>query len=124
MFTANTMNEDFIHSGGVDEDHKGDEEEEREMSPSRPPEQSLVDDLSCPICMSLLRDPFVTACGHTFCCSCLTTHLNARTTCPSCAQYLIKDNTFPNFMLSKVRRPCTCSLEADFPLRLLMQLCY
>ena len=62
----------------------------------------LVDDLSCPICMSLPRDPFVTACGHTFCCSCLTTHLNARSTCPSCSNYLIKDNTFPNFMLSKV----------------------
>ena len=63
----------------------------------------LLDDLSCPICMSLLRDPFVTSCGHTFCCSCLSTHLEARSTCPSCGQYLIRDNTYPNFLLSKVR---------------------
>lgn len=63
---------------------------------------SFADDLTCPICMSLLRDPFATACGHTFCYLCLTTHLNSRSTCPSCATYLIKDNVFPNFMLSKV----------------------
>ena len=97
------MKEDSIHYGGLDEDQEEKEEEKGELSIPRPTEQSLVDDLSCPICMSLLRDPFVTACGHTFCCSCLTTHLNARSTCPSCAQYLIKDSTFPNFMLSKVR---------------------
>ena len=62
----------------------------------------LIDDLSCPICISLLRDPFVTSCGHTFCCSCLTTHLEERSTCPSCGQYLIKDHIYPNFLLSKV----------------------
>ena len=66
---------------------------------------SLADDLSCPICMSLLRDPFATACGHTFCYACLTTHLAGRSTCPSCAAYLIKDNVFPNFLISKVRVP-------------------
>ena len=68
----------------------------------------LIDDLSCPICMSLLRDPFVTSCGHTFCCSCLTTHLEDRSTCPSCGQYLIKDHTYPNFLLSKVGALATC----------------
>ena len=66
---------------------------------------SLADELSCPICMSLLRDPFATACGHTFCYACLTTHLAGRSTCPSCATYLIKDNVFPNFLLSKARMP-------------------
>ena len=64
----------------------------------------LLDDLSCPICMSQRRDTFVTNCGHTFCCSCLSTHLDARNTCPSCGQYLIRDHTYPNFLLSKVRR--------------------
>ena len=69
---------------------------------------SFADDLTCPICMSLLRDPFATACGHTFCYLCLTTHLNSRSTCPSCATYLIKDSVFPNFMLSKVP-PLLCT---------------
>ena len=97
------MKEFPAHSGELDDDQKETNDEDRGEITSRFVEPSLVDDLSCPICMSLLRDPFVTACGHTFCCSCLATHLNARNTCPSCAQYLIKDNTFPNFMLSKAR---------------------
>lgn len=67
-------------------------------------------DLSCPICMSLLRDPFLTPCGHTFCFACVTTHLGARNSCPACSTYLTKDRIFPNFLLNKVRS-CTKSLE-------------
>ena len=90
----------------------GDQAESRERRPENPlgdalAGPSLADDLSCPICMSLLRDPFATACGHTFCYACLTTHLSQRSTCPSCAAYLIKDNVFPNFLLSKARSPRT-----------------
>lgn len=91
------------NSGDLDDDQRDYWNGGGDDRPSRLSVPSLVEDLSCPICMSLLRDPFVTACGHTFCCTCLTTHLNARNTCPSCATYLIKDNTFPNFILSKVK---------------------
>ena len=65
-------------------------------------------DLSCPICMSLLRDPFATPCGHTFCFGCVTQHLAARNSCPACAAYLTRDRIFPNFLLNKVRRAFSC----------------
>lgn len=58
--------------------------------------------LDCPICMSLLTDPFVTPCGHTFCYGCISTHLQAGKNCPSCQRYLTKDLIYPNFLLSKV----------------------
>ena len=61
------------------------------------------DDLCCPICMAILTDPFVTSCGHSFCFSCITTHLQNRNSCPSCSNFLTKDHIFPNFLLNKVR---------------------
>jgi E3 ubiquitin-protein ligase RFWD2 len=61
-------------------------------------------DLECPICMSLLTDPFVTACGHTFCYGCIATHLQTGTTCPSCSAFLTKELAYPNFVLSKLAR--------------------
>ena len=62
----------------------------------------LSEDLSCAICMSLLRDPFVTDCGHTFCYGCISKHLQSKNSCPSCASYLTKDKVHPNFLLHKV----------------------
>ena len=59
-------------------------------------------DLQCPICMSLLADPFVTVCGHSFCHTCLSKHLAQRKTCPSCSVYLTLDKCFPNFALQQV----------------------
>ncbi|KAK9844035.1 hypothetical protein WJX81_002531 [Elliptochloris bilobata] len=52
--------------------------------------------------MSLLHDPFLTPCGHTFCFGCVTQHLAARNSCPACAAYLTRDRIFPNFLLNKV----------------------
>ena len=63
----------------------------------------LTEDLACPICMSVLRDPFVTSCGHSFCHACVSKHLAHRSNCPSCAAYLTVDGVFPNFLLQKAR---------------------
>jgi E3 ubiquitin-protein ligase RFWD2 len=60
------------------------------------------DDLTCPVCRSLLRDPFVTACGHTFCYPCVSQHLAHRKNCPSCAAYLTFDLVYPNFLLQQL----------------------
>lgn len=61
------------------------------------------EDLGCAICMETLSDPFVTACGHTFCYSCLTQSLQHNKHCPACSHYLTTELIFPNFLLSKVR---------------------
>ena len=60
-------------------------------------------DLECPICRSLLRDPFVTSCGHTFCHQCLSLHQSSKATCPACSSYLPPDNVYPNLLLGQVR---------------------
>jgi len=67
------------------------------------PAELAESDLACPICMSPLRDPFVTSCGHSFCHACVSKHLAHRKNCPSCAAYLTVDGIFPNFLLQKAR---------------------
>ncbi|XP_020200161.1 E3 ubiquitin-protein ligase COP1 [Aegilops tauschii subsp. strangulata] len=59
-------------------------------------------DLLCPICMALIKDAFLTACGHSFCYMCIVTHLNHKSDCPCCANYLTKAQLYPNFLLDKV----------------------
>ncbi|KAG7669456.1 hypothetical protein KSW81_007610 [Nannochloris sp. 'desiccata'] len=60
------------------------------------------EDLECPICMSILTDPFVTPCGHTFCHGCITKHLQTGKTCPSCSATISKST-----VLKKVQRSST-----------------
>jgi len=86
------------------EDAAGASPRGRERAPAAVAALGLEEaDLSCPICMSLLRDPFATPCGHAFCFACVVQHLEGRNSCPSCGAYLTKDRIFPNFLLSKAR---------------------
>lgn len=62
-------------------------------------------DVTCPICVETISDPFVTSCGHTFCYQCITTQLKHRRSCPSCSSFLTEDHIYPNFLLNKV---CGC----------------
>ena len=59
-------------------------------------------DFACPICMSMIKDPFVTDCGHSFCFQCITTHLVHKKSCPCCSSYMTADKVHPNFLLHKV----------------------
>ncbi|XXG76891.1 hypothetical protein AAC387_Pa08g1157 [Persea americana] len=59
-------------------------------------------DLLCPICMQIIRDAFLTACGHSFCYMCIVTHLNNKNDCPCCSHYLTHNQLFPNFLLNKL----------------------
>lgn len=65
-------------------------------------------DLLCPICMGVIRDAFLTSCGHSFCYMCIVTHLTNKNDCPCCTHYLTKTNLFPNFLLDKVRICSIC----------------
>ena len=64
--------------------------------------QDLDRDFLCPICLQTMEDAFLTRCGHSFCYSCILTHLKNRNNCPSCAQYLTIDSIVPNVLLMKV----------------------
>lgn len=70
-------------------------------------------DFLCPICFQTMEDAFVTNCGHSFCYTCITTHLNNRSNCPSCARYLTSEHLIPNFLLSKVSL-CTSAIFKRF----------
>ena len=85
-------------------------------SAAEPVLAELAEDLLCPICMSQLRDPFVTSCGHSFCHACVSKHLAHRNNCPSCAAYLTVDGIFPNFLLQKARHPVS-ALTSGFSCR-------
>lgn len=61
-------------------------------------------ELLCPICMQMIKDAFLTACGHSFCYMCIVTHLRNKSDCPCCFNSLTPDQLFPNFLLDKVNR--------------------
>eukprot|EP01132_Coremiostelium_polycephalum_P002491 gene2491-3083_t len=63
-------------------------------------EESSDDSLSCPICLDMLKEPFISKCGHSYCYQCITTHLSKHHNCPLCSNYLNRDQIFPNFALN------------------------
>ncbi|XVE72461.1 hypothetical protein DITRI_Ditri11bG0041000 [Diplodiscus trichospermus] len=66
-------------------------------------EASEVDkDLLCPICMQIIKDAFLTSCGHSFCYMCIITHLRNKSDCPCCSQFLTNNQLFPNILLDKL----------------------
>ncbi|KAF2284865.1 hypothetical protein GH714_031414 [Hevea brasiliensis] len=62
----------------------------------------LEKDFLCPICMQIIKDAFLTACGHSFCYMCIITHLRNKSDCPCCGHYLTSNQLFPNFLLDKL----------------------
>ncbi|OMO76872.1 hypothetical protein CCACVL1_15331 [Corchorus capsularis] len=59
-------------------------------------------DMLCPICMQIIKDAFLTACGHSFCYMCILTHLRNKSDCPCCSHYITNNHIFPNFLLNKL----------------------
>lgn len=65
-------------------------------------EGELDKELLCPICMQIIRDAFLTSCGHSFCYMCIVTHLQNKSDCPCCSHFLTPSQLYPNFLLDKV----------------------
>ncbi|XP_057544720.1 E3 ubiquitin-protein ligase COP1-like isoform X2 [Amaranthus tricolor] len=59
-------------------------------------------DFLCPICMQIIKDAFLTACGHSYCYMCIFTHLRNKCNCPCCGRFLTPKLIFPNFALDKI----------------------
>ncbi|KAL8131170.1 E3 ubiquitin-protein ligase COP1-like [Apium graveolens] len=67
-------------------------------------------ELLCPICIQMMRGAFVTACGHSFCYTCIITHLENKRDCPSCGHFLSANQLFPNFVLDKLLKKASSRL--------------
>ncbi|KAL6567520.1 coatomer subunit alpha [Orobanche gracilis] len=65
-------------------------------------EQEMNRDVLCPICMQIIKDAFLTACGHSFCYMCIVTHLQNKSDCPCCSHFLTANHLYPNFLLNKL----------------------
>lgn len=59
-------------------------------------------DLSCSICLEPFEAPSVTKCGHTFCYECVQRHLEGNNNCPTCKEWLVPDQVYPNKRVQKV----------------------
>ncbi|KAK4398904.1 E3 ubiquitin-protein ligase COP1 [Sesamum angolense] len=66
-------------------------------------EQKVDKDMLCPICMQIIKDAFLTACGHSFCYMCIVTHLQNKSDCPCCSRFLTANHLYPNFLLNKIQ---------------------
>ncbi|KAL8171114.1 hypothetical protein V2J09_022918 [Rumex salicifolius] len=75
-----------------EEEHRGGED----------PILELDKEFRCPICMHMIRDAFLTACGHSYCYMCIFTHLRLKRDCPICRQNVAADQIFPNLALDKL----------------------
>lgn len=86
-------------------------EDEKEKEKTEEEEGELLDkDLLCPICMQIIKDAFLTSCGHSFCYMCIVTHLQNKSDCPCCSHFLTPSQLYPNFLLDKlivIRFLCT-----------------
>eukprot|EP00892_Ulva_mutabilis_P002130 jgi/Ulvmu1/11918/UM081_0078.1 len=64
---------------------------------------ALTDHLKCPVCKEMLREPYVTGCGHTFCHDCIHHHLEETSQkCPSCGHFVVSSQVKPVYAMDKV----------------------
>ncbi|KAG9467445.1 hypothetical protein GDO78_014929 [Eleutherodactylus coqui] len=67
--------------------------------------QTLVEDITCSVCLDDLQNPVSIACGHTFCLNCITTHWNTTPTplegylCPECRTQCPRYQITPDYRL-------------------------
>ncbi|GAB4826528.1 coatomer subunit alpha, variant 2 [Ancistrocladus abbreviatus] len=70
----------------------------------------LDKEFQCPICMQIMKDAFLTACGHSYCYMCIATHLRNKNDCPRCGRFLSNSLIFPNFALDKLVKKMSSQL--------------
>lgn len=64
----------------------------------------LVEDLSCPVCHDIFKDPVMLTCSHSVCKYCSTTFWATKETreCPICKKVSSNDPPLPNLILKNV----------------------
>ena len=68
------------------------------------PLKPLLEEFVCPICFDLIRDAYMTPCGHNFCRQCIDECLNVKHECPVChhnpltPEILVKNRSLDNVL--------------------------
>lgn len=65
----------------------------------------LQDQLQCPICLEVFKEPLMLQCGHSYCKDCLDSmsqHLDSELRCPVCRQSVDCSSSPPNVSLARV----------------------
>ena len=64
----------------------------------------LEEDLSCPVCFEIYKDPVLLTCAHSVCNNCLQQYWDTKGSkdCPVCRRRCSKDIYLPNLALTKV----------------------
>lgn len=65
----------------------------------------LQDQLQCPICLEVFKEPLMLQCGHSYCKGCLVSlscHLDSELRCPVCRREVDGSSSPPNVSLARV----------------------
>lgn len=74
--------------------------------------EDLIDEMTCPVCLELFKEPFMLPCSHNFCASCLKQLLlansirnvsdNKNLICPSCRRITKIEDAKPNLVVNNM----------------------
>ncbi|KAL1924522.1 uncharacterized protein VTP21DRAFT_4176 [Calcarisporiella thermophila] len=68
-------------------------------------------DFLCPICLQIIKEAFMTRCGHSYCYLCITKHLEHRQDCPTCGASVVREQIYPNFLLNRLLEKATTTAQ-------------
>ncbi|KAN0011688.1 hypothetical protein ACTFIU_007254 [Dictyostelium citrinum] len=77
------------------------DEEDNELDLSIPV-KSLLEDITCPICLNFIEECSTLSCGHNFCHKCVSECINRNHKCPLCNKAALKENIYRNHQFEKI----------------------
>lgn len=83
----------------------------------RRPHSGLYDeinsDFSCPVCLNIIEEAYITKCGHTYCFECIKKSLEQGEKCPKCNASITVNDAFPNFLLNDLIKKYKAGLSGS-----------